>query len=61
MKEGLSRRVAACREAENAVDRAVQRAEFAASAGAASELGPAVAQLRQALAGLHAGLEQFKV
>jgi hypothetical protein len=60
MKEGLARRVAACREAENAVDQAVQRVEFAASAGAGGELGPAVAQLRQALAGLHAGLEQFK-
>jgi nitrate/nitrite-specific signal transduction histidine kinase len=60
MKEGLARRLAACREAENAVDQAVQRVEFAASAGAGGELGPAVAQLRQALAGLHAGLEQFK-
>ena len=60
MKEGLACRLAACREAENAVDQAVQRVEFAASAGAGGELGPAVAQLRQALAGLQAGLEQFK-
>ena len=60
MKEGLARRLAACREAENAVDQATQRVEFAASTGAGGELGPAVAQLRQALAGLHAGLDQFK-
>jgi methyl-accepting chemotaxis protein len=63
MKEGLARRVAACRDAENAMDLAVQRVEFAASAGggpAAGELGPAVAQLRQALAGFHARLDQFK-
>ena len=60
MKVGLARRLAACRAAEEAVDQAVQRVEFAASAGAGGELGPAVAQLRQALAGLHAGLDQFK-
>jgi vacuolar-type H+-ATPase subunit I/STV1 len=60
MKVGLDRRLAACRAAEEAVDQAVQRVEFAASAGAGGELGPAVAQLRQALAGLHAGLDQFK-
>ena len=60
MKEGLARRLAACREAEAAVDQAVQRVEFAASTGAGGELGPAVAQLRQAVAGLHAGLDQFK-
>ena len=60
MKEGLARRFAACREAENAIDQATQRVEFAASAGAGGELGPAVAQLRQALAGLQAGLDQFK-
>jgi nitrate/nitrite-specific signal transduction histidine kinase len=59
MKEGLARRLAACREAENAVDQAVQGVEFAASAGG-GELGPAVAQLRRALGGLQAGLEQFK-
>ena len=59
MKGGLAQRIAACREAENAVEQAAQRVEFAASAGG-GELGPAVAQLRQALAGLHAGLEQFK-
>jgi methyl-accepting chemotaxis protein len=59
MKEGLGRRLAACREAENAMDQAVQRVEFAASAGT-GELGPAVAELRQAVTGLHAGLEQFK-
>jgi methyl-accepting chemotaxis protein len=59
MKEGLGRRLASCREAERAIDQAVQRVEFAASAGA-GELGPAVAELRQAVAGLHAGLEQFK-
>ena len=60
MKEGLACRLAACREAENAVDQAVQRVEFAASAGAGGELGPAVAQLRQALGGLQAEFEQFK-
>ena len=60
MKEGLSSRIAACHEAETAIDQAVQRVEFAASAGAGGELGPAVAQLRQAVAGLHTGLEQFK-
>ena len=60
MKEGLARRVAACRDAETAMDQAVQRIEFAASAGAASELGPAVAQLRRALAALHEELERFK-
>jgi nitrate/nitrite-specific signal transduction histidine kinase len=60
MKEGLAHRVAACRAAETAVDQAVQRVEFAASAGAGGELVPAVAQLRQALVGLHAGLDQFK-
>jgi methyl-accepting chemotaxis protein len=59
MKESLSRRMAACREAEKAIDQATQRVEFAASAGG-GELGPAVAQLRQAVAGLHAELEQFK-
>ena len=61
MKEGLARRVAACREAGRAMDQAVQRVEFAASTGAGRELAPAVAQLRQAVAGLQAGLDQFKV
>jgi hypothetical protein len=60
MKKGLAGRVAVCREAEIAVEQAVQRVEFAASAGAQSELAPAVAQLRQSLAALQAGLEQFK-
>ena len=61
MKEELARRVAACQEAGNAMDQAVQRVEFAASTGAGGELGPAVAQLRQAVAGLQARLDQFKV
>jgi len=60
MKEGLARRVSACREAENAMGVAMQRVEFVASSGAVGELAPALAQLRQAVAGLHAGLDQFK-
>ncbi len=61
MKEGLARRVAGCREAGYAMDQAVQRVEFAASTGVGGELGPAVVQLRQAVAGLQAKLDQFKV
>ncbi len=61
MKEGLARRVAACQEAGRAMDQAVQRVEFAASTGAGGEMGPAVAQLRQAVAGLQGKLDQFKV
>ena len=60
MKEGLARRVGACQQAGYAVGQAVQRVEFAASTGAGGELGPAVAQLRQAVAGLQAGLDRFK-
>ena len=60
MKEGLARRVAACQQAGHAMGQAVQRVEVAASTGAAGELSPAVAQLRQAAAGLQAGLDQFK-
>ena len=60
MKEGLARRVYACREAENAMDVAMQRIEFAATSGAGGGMAPALAQLRQAVAAMHAGLGQFK-